>query len=292
MQGKIVKGIAGFYYVHVVESGVYECKAKGVFRKDGLNPLVGDNVEMEVTHEKDMEGNIMKILPRKNELVRPAVANIDQVLVVFAVTKPKPHFNLLDRFLVMMEAKEIPVVLCFNKADIAKDPEIAALKNIYEECGYPLLFTSAKEEENIDGLEECLRGKTTAIAGPSGVGKSSLINLLQDEVKMETGSISRKIERGKHTTRHSELIMLGKDSYIMDTPGFSSLYVDDIGKEELKYCFPEFAPYEGKCRFNGCGHIHEPGCAVKQAVEEGKIHRVRYDDYAMMYRELQERKRY
>lgn len=292
MQGKIIKGIAGFYYVHVVESGVYECKAKGVFRKDGLKPLVGDNVEMEVTHEKDMEGNIMKILPRKNELVRPAVANIDQALVVFAVTKPKPHFNLLDRFLVMMEAKEIPVVLCFNKADIAKDPEIAALKNIYEECGYPLLFTSAKEEENIDGLEECLRGKTTAIAGPSGVGKSSLINLLQDEVKMETGSISRKIERGKHTTRHSELIMLGKDSYIMDTPGFSSLYVDDIGKEELKYCFPEFAPYEGKCRFNGCGHIHEPGCAVKQAVEEGKIHRVRYDDYAMMYRELQERKRY
>ena len=292
MQGKIIKGIAGFYYVHVVESGVYECKAKGVFRKDGLKPLVGDNVEMEVTHEKDMEGNIMKILPRKNELVRPAVANIDQALVVFAVTKPKPHFNLLDRFLVMMEAKEIPVVLCFNKADIAKDPEIAALKNIYEECGYPLLFTSAKEEENIDGLEECLRGKTTAIAGPSGVGKSSLINLLQDEVKMETGSISRKIERGKHTTRHSELIMLGKDSYIMDTPGFSSLYVDDIGKEELKYCFPEFAPYEGKCRFNGCGHIHEPGCAVKQAVEEGKIHRVRYDDYAMMYREMQERKRY
>ena len=292
MQGKIIKGIAGFYYVHVVESGVYECKAKGVFRKDGLKPLVGDNVEMEATHEKDMEGNIMKILPRKNELVRPAVANIDQALVVFAVTKPKPHFNLLDRFLVMMEAKEIPVVLCFNKADIAKDPEIAALKNIYEECGYPLLFTSAKEEENIDGLEECLRGKTTAIAGPSGVGKSSLINLLQDEVKMETGSISRKIERGKHTTRHSELIMLGKDSYIMDTPGFSSLYVDDIGKEELKYCFPEFAPYEGKCRFNGCGHIHEPGCAVKQAVEEGKIHRVRYDDYAMMYRELQERKRY
>ncbi len=292
MQGKIIKGIAGFYYVHVVESGVYECKAKGVFRKDGLKPLVGDNVEMEVTHEKDMEGNIMKILPRKNELVRPAVANIDQALVVFAVTKPKPHFNLLDRFLVMMEAKEIPVVLCFNKADIAKDPEIAALKNIYEECGYPLLFTSAKEEKNMDGLEEGLRGKTTAIAGPSGVGKSSLINLLQDEVKMETGSISRKIERGKHTTRHSELIMLGKDSYIMDTPGFSSLYVDDIGKEELKYCFPEFAPYEGKCRFNGCGHIHEPGCAVKQAVEEGKIHRVRYDDYAMMYRELQERKRY
>ena len=228
MQGKIMKGIAGFYYVHVVGSGVYECKAKGIFRKDGVKPLVGDNVEMEITHEKDMEGNIIRVLPRKNELVRPAVANIDQALVVFAVTKPKPHFNLLDRFLVMMETKGIPAVLCFNKADIAADPEIAGLKEVYESCGYPLLFTSAKEEENIDRLKELLRGKTTAIAGPSGVGKSSLINLLQSGVKMETGSISRKIERGKHTTRHSELIMLGERSYIMDTPGFSSLYVGDM----------------------------------------------------------------
>ena len=292
MQGKIIKGIAGFYYVHVVESGVYECKAKGIFRKDGVKPLVGDDVEMEVTHEKDMEGNIMRILPRKNELVRPAVANIDQALVVFAVTKPKPHFNLLDRFLVMMETKEIPAILCFNKADIAGDAEIAGLKAVYENCGYPLIFTSAKKEENIDRLKELLQGKTTAAAGPSGVGKSSLINRLQSGVKMETGSISRKIERGKHTTRHSELIMLGDESYIMDTPGFSSLYAGNMEKEDLKYCFPEFAPYEGKCRFNGCGHIHEPGCAVKQAADEGKIHRIRYEDYVMMYRELQERKRY
>lgn len=292
MQGKIMKGIAGFYYVHVAGSGVYECKAKGIFRKDGLKPLVGDNVEMEITHEKDMEGNIMRILPRKNELVRPAVANIDQALVVFAVTKPKPHFNLLDRFLVMMEMKQIPAVLCFNKADIAENPDIAGLKEVYEKCGCTILFTSAKKEENIDRLKAVLRGKTTAVAGPSGVGKSSLINLLQSGVKMETGSISRKIERGKHTTRHSELIMLGEDSYIMDTPGFSSLYVNNMEKEDLKYCFPEFAPYEGQCRFSGCGHIHEPGCAVKQAVEEGKIHKIRYEDYVMLYRELQERKRY
>ena len=292
MQGKIIKGIAGFYYVHVAGSGVYECKAKGIFRKDGVKPLVGDDVEMEVTHEKDMEGNIMRILPRKNELVRPAVANIDQALVVFAVTKPKPHFNLLDRFLVMMETKEIPAILCFNKTDIAGDAEIAGLMAVYENCGYPLIFTSAKKEENIDRLKELLQGKTTAVAGPSGVGKSSLINRLQSGVKMETGSISRKIERGKHTTRHSELIMLGDESYIMDTPGFSSLYAGNMEKEDLKYCFPEFAPYEGKCRFNGCGHIHEPGCAVKQAADEGKIHRIRYEDYVMMYRELQERKRY
>ena len=209
MQGKIVKGIAGFYYVHVVESGVYECKAKGIFRNDGIRPLVGDNVEIEILDEKDMEGSIRDILPRKNELVRPAVANIDQALVVFAVTKPKPHFNLLDRFLVMMESKEIPAVLCFNKTDIGNDPDIAELKEIYESCGYPLIFTSAKEEENIGALREILKGKTTAVAGPSGVGKSSLINLLQSDVKMETGGISRKIGRGKHTTRHSELLVTG-----------------------------------------------------------------------------------
>ena len=292
MQGKIVKGIAGFYYVHVVGSGVYECKAKGVFRKEKIKPLVGDNVEIEVLDEKDMEGNITEILPRKNDLIRPAVANIDQALVVFAVTQPDPHFNLLDRFLVMMERKEIPTVLCFNKTDIAESPLITELKQIYSGCGYPVLFTSAKEEENIEKLKELLKGKTTAIAGPSGVGKSSLINLLQSRVKMETGSISRKIARGKHTTRHSELLVLGKDSYIMDTPGFSSLYVNDFEKEELKYYFPEFDPYEGQCRFNGCDHIHEPGCAVKEAVEEGKIHRVRYQDYTEMYRELQERRKY
>ena len=292
MQGKIIRGIAGFYYVHVVESGVYECKAKGIFRKDGIKPLVGDDVEIEILDEKDMEGNIMQILPRRNDLIRPAVANIDQALVVFAAAKPKPHFQLLDRFLVMMESKEIPAILCFNKSDIVDDAEIASLKEIYENCGYPLLFTSAKEETNIDELKELLRGKTTAIAGPSGVGKSSLINQLQSGVKMETGSISRKIERGKHTTRHSELIVLEEGSYIMDTPGFSSLYVGDIEKEELKYCFPEFSAYEGKCRFNGCSHTHEPGCAVQEAVEEGKIHRMRYEDYTFLYRELQEKKRY
>ena len=292
MQGKIIKGIAGFYYVHVVESGVYECKAKGIFRKDGVKPLVGDNVEIEILDEKDMEGNIMLILPRKNELIRPAVANIDQALVVFAVTKPKPHLNLLDRFLVMMESREVPVILCFNKTDIADDPDIAELKEIYEKCGYPLLFTSAKKEEHIQELKHVLQGKTTAIAGPSGVGKSSIINLLQSEVEMETGSISRKIERGRHTTRHSELLVLGDNSYIMDTPGFSSLYISDVDRESLKYCFPEFAPFEGKCRFNGCDHVHEPDCAVKQAVEQGVIHRSRYENYLAIYQEIQERKRY
>ena len=291
MQGKIIKGIAGFYYVHVVEFGVYECKAKGVFRKEKIKPLVGDNVEIEILDESEKKGNIVKILPRQNELIRPAVANIDQALVVFAITKPNPHFNLLDRFLVMMESKEIPVVLCFNKEDIATDPQVKELESIYESCGYPLVFVSAKEERGIENIRELLKGKTTAIAGPSGVGKSSIINILQPEADMETGAISTKIERGKHTTRHSELFAIDENSYIMDTPGFSSLYTNDFDKEELKCYFPEFEQYQGGCRFQGCNHISEPGCLVKEALEEGKVHPVRYEDYCEMYRELEQKEK-
>ena len=292
MQGKIIKGIAGFYYVHVVESGLYECKAKGIFRKEKMKPLVGDVVEIDILDETEKKGNITEIIERKNELIRPAVANIDQALVVFAVTKPKPHFNLLDRFLIMMESKDIPVVLCFNKKDIATEPEIQELKDIYEKCGYQIVFTSALEEENTEELKALFHGKTTAIAGPSGVGKSSLINIFQPDANMATGSISEKIERGKHTTRHSELIWIEDNTYIMDTPGFSSLYTNEFEKEELKYYFTEFSDYEGQCRFLGCDHIHEPGCAVKQALDEGKIHPVRYANYLEMYNELKGKRRY
>ena len=292
MQGKIIKGIAGFYYVHVVEFGVYECKAKGVFRKEKIKPLVGDNVEIEILDESEKKGNIVKILPRQNELIRPAVANIDQALVVFAITKPNPHFNLLDRFLVMMESKEIPVVLCFNKEDIATDPQVKELESIYESCGYPLVFVSAKEERGIETIRELLKGKTTAIAGPSGVGKSSIINILQPEADMETGAISTKIERGKHTTRHSELFCLDTDTYLMDTPGFSSMFVEDMEPQELKEYFPEFAPFEDECKFLGCVHIGEKICGVKQAVEQGKISKSRYENYRLFYQELKEKRRY
>lgn len=192
MQGKIIKGIAGFYYVHVVEFGVYECKAKGVFRKEKIKPLVGDNVEIEILDESEKKGNIVKILPRQNELIRPAVANIDQALVVFAITKPNPHFNLLDRFLVMMESKEIPVVLCFNKEDIATDPQVKELESIYESCGYPLVFVSAKEERGIENIRELLKGKTTAIAGPSGVGNlRSLIFCSRRQIWRQGQSVRR-----------------------------------------------------------------------------------------------------
>ena len=292
MQGKIVKGIAGFYYIHVVESGVYECKAKGIFRKEKIKPLVGDNVKIEIIDENEKTGNITEILPRKNELIRPAVANIDQALVVFAVTRPSPHCSLLDRFLVMMESKHIPVILCFNKEDIADDFQIKALEKIYSGCGYPCIFTSALEQRNIEQVKALLTGKTTAIAGPSGVGKSSMINVLQPEANMETGDISQKIERGKHTTRHSELFLIDADSYIMDTPGFSSLYMSDFEKEDLQYFFPEFEEFEGTCRFDGCSHTHEPDCAVKNAVSDGKIASVRYDSYKKIYEELKDKRRY
>ena len=292
MQGKIIKGIAGFYYVDVAESGVYECKAKGAFRNQKVKPLVGDNVRLEVLDEEQKKGNIEEILPRKNELIRPAVANIDQALVIFAAAKPKPNFNLLDRFLLLMQYQKVPAVVCFNKQDMVDAEELQLLKNTYESAGYQVIFTSAAKEEGIQAVRDLLKGKTTTVAGPSGVGKSSLINLLSPEAEMETGDISRKIERGKHTTRHSELFALDENTFICDTPGFSSIYLPEMEKEELGIYFPEIAEYEPFCRFQGCAHIHEPGCGVKEALEEKKISPIRYDNYKLLYEELKDKRRY
>lgn len=292
MRGKIVKGIAGFYYVHTPDNQVYECKAKGIFRKDKLKPLVGDNVEMKVLDDEKKIGNIEEILERKNQLVRPAVSNIDQALVIFAAAKPEPNLNLLDRFLISMEKQQIETVVCFNKMDEASEEMIEKLSHIYSGCGYQVLFTSALLDKGVDGIRKLLQNKTTVLAGPSGVGKSSLINRLQPEANMETGSISEKIQRGKHTTRHSELFCIEGTSYIMDTPGFSSLYIDNMEKEELKDYFSEFHQYEEQCRFIGCVHINEPDCGVKQALEEKKISPVRYENYVLMYQELKDKKKY
>jgi len=292
MQGKIIKGIAGFYYVYTEEYGVLECKAKGIFRKDNIKPLVGDNVEVELLSEDELTGNITTILPRANQLIRPAVANIDQALVIFSITHPEPNLNLLDRFLLMMETQELPVIICFSKQDIASDEQQAQLQRIYENTGYKLMFISAKEEQGVEAIMSVLKGRTTTVAGPSGVGKSTLINCICPEALMETGDISRKIERGKHTTRHSELFHVCKDTFIMDTPGFSSLGIFDLEKEELKDFYPEFTEIETDCRFRGCVHMEEPDCAVKAAVEQGRISNERYENYRLLYDELKNKKKY
>ena len=291
MQGKIIKGIAGFYYVHVPGEGIYSCKAKGIFRKENIKPLVGDNVAIEITDAKDFEGNIMQIFPRKSELVRPAVANIDQAMLIFAMAKPEPNFNLLDRFLILMKQQGLDCILCFNKKDLSDIQTMQRIQKIYENSGSRIIFVSAMDKDGIEQMKELLCGRTTSLAGPSGVGKSSIVNCLQKDKQMETGAISEKIERGKHTTRHSELIMVSDDTYIMDTPGFSSLSLFDISKEELQSYYPEFAPFENQCKFMTCTHIHEPVCGIRTALEAEKVSKIRYDNYTAFYEELKEKER-
>lgn len=287
MQGKIIKGIAGFYYVDS-NAGVYQCKAKGIFRNKSIKPLVGDNVEFEITHEEDREGNITEILERDNELIRPAVANIDQAMIVFALKAPNPNTNLLDKLLVCMEYQNIETIICFNKTDIADKDFAEELANTYRNAGYKVLFTSATENEGVEEVKKALKGKSTVFAGPSGVGKSSMLNAIKEDAVMETGDISEKIGRGKHTTRHSEIFKTDKDTYVFDTPGFGSLFIPGMTKEKLEDCFPEFSLYTNECRFIGCAHLNEPDCAVKAALEEGKIAISRYESYKAFYEELKE----
>lgn len=292
MQGKIIKGIAGFYYVHVENMGTYECKAKGIFRNKSIKPLVGDNVEIDIIDDKGKKGNISQILKRENSLIRPAVANVEQAMIVFALTNPEPNLNLLDRFLVMMEFQNIDTIICFNKTDLGDEEFANKLVQIYSAAGYRIVFTSTTQNENIDTIAELLEGKTTVLAGPSGVGKSSMLNALAYEEKMETGTVSEKIGRGRHTTRHSEIFPIGHSTYVIDTPGFTSLDVPGMDETVLEECMPEFHEYLGKCKYTGCAHINEPACAIKDALEHKLISRERYDNYGAFYHELKNRRRY
>ncbi len=291
MQGTIIKGVGGFYYVDIPGQGLYECRAKGSFRNENKKPLPGDRVVIQVLDEANQLGNLIEIKKRKNELIRPAVANVDQALIEFAAAQPNPNLNLLDRFLLLMNRQQIPTILCFNKTDLADDSIMERLKTAYRNCGSPVLFISTYTGEGIPEVRNLIAGKTTVFAGPSGVGKSSLLNRLLPEANAKTGAVSEKIKRGKHTTRHTELMKAGEAAYLIDTPGFSTLYVDSIGAEELKLYMPEFYPYDGTCRFQGCSHTHEPDCRVKEAVEAGTISSIRYENYVTIYEELQRKEK-
>lgn len=290
MEGRIIKAIAGFYYVHNGEEA-YECRARGIFRNKGIKPLVGDIVEIEVLSDEDKKGNLIEIKERKSFLIRPAVANPDQALIVFAGAKPAPNLNLLDKFLTMMEIKRIPVAIAISKSDLADEAKLTELREIYSPH-YKVIEISVKEELGLGEVKDYLRGKFTVLAGPSGVGKSTLTNYLAPEANMETGEISRKIERGKQTTRHAELFYIGDGGYICDTPGFGSLELFDVDKKELKDYFPDFLDYVKDCKFNGCIHIGERDCGVKTALSEGKISESRYKNYKLIYEELSNKRGY
>ncbi len=299
MKGRIIKGVGGFYYIHLHDNRVFECKAKGVFRNQGIKPSVGDDVEIDVIDDAALQGNIVDILPRKNKLVRPAVSNVDQAVIIFALSNPEPNYNLLDRFLIMMEQQGVETIICLNKADIADSDEAARIKEIYEACGYKVFVTSTCMPQNdtddksgIEGLRESIKGRTTVFAGPSGVGKSSLLNVMQPDAQAKTGAVSDRIKRGKHTTRHSELMYVCEDTFIMDTPGFSSLNVEHVEPDALKEYYNEFALYSGACRFHGCLHINEPDCGVKRALCDRLISSLRYDNYRQIYEELKSKRRW
>ena len=280
MQGLIRKGIGGFYYVDTGDN-VYASKARGLFRKKGQTPLVGDRVEIEVTHEADKEAYITAILPRKNTLIRPPVANLERLFIVAALHNPPPSTLMIDKMIAICEKKGIDPVVVLNKADLGED---RALREIYQRAGFEVVTTSAAQNSGLDELRRLIKGKLCAFAGHSGVGKSSLLNLLAPQALAQVGGLSARLERGRHTTRHVEIFTCA-GVYLADTPGFGDISIErfePVYKEELFDCFREFAPCFGKCRFSGCLHDKEPGCAVKQAVEEGRIAPSRYESYRSM----------
>ena len=278
-EGRILRSLSGFYDVQTQE-GLITCRARGILRREGNSPLTGDLVELTVEKGKGM---VEKILPRKNHFIRPAVANVDALVIFAANVNPVTEPFLIDRVAAIAGDQNVQAVLCVNKCDL--DPAMDLVR-IYEHAGFPVICTSAETGEGVEDLRALLEGKLTAFTGNSGVGKSSILNRLAPELQLETGEVSEKLGRGRHTTRHVELYRLGENTYVADTPGFSSFDTDQmelILKENLQYAFPDFGSYLGKCRFDDCSHRREPDCAVRAAVEAGEIERSRYESYLKLY---------
>ena len=290
IKGMIIKGIGGFYYIKT-DHTTYECKARGRFRKERVTPLVGDRVMISIQSGTE-NGVIEEILPRTTELVRPPVANVNQAIIVIAVNKPEPNLCLLDRFLATIEKEGLPIIICINKVDLDTNHNFDRISSIYLNAGYDVIHTSTKKNIGIDILRAKLKDKITVFAGPSGVGKSSLLNAIQSSLSLKTGEISMKNSRGKHTTRHVELMELDYGGWVVDTPGFSSLDMDSCTEEELQYCFKEFEALIGGCKFQGCMHLNEPNCVIKSEIEKGRISQSRYISYIQLLEEIQKNRRY
>ena len=291
LEGIIIKGIGGFYYIDT-DKGVYECRARGIFRKDKITPLVGDHVKMSIVDEENKKGVLEEIEKRDTELVRPPIANVNKAIIVFAIKNPNPNLSLLDRFIVLAEREYLEIVIVLTKSDLATDEELEKLKNIYEVSGYKVIPVSNNKELNIDKVKAELKGNIVVFAGPSGVGKSTLLNNIDSKFQLQTGEVSDKIKRGKHTTRHAELLKLECGGMVADTPGFSSLTLDDIEENELKDYFIEFENFSDECKFGGrCMHENEPSCGVKNAVKENKISKERYESYLQLLNEKRQGKR-
>lgn len=288
MTGLITKGIGGFYYV-LTDEGMIEAKGRGIFKKDGITLAVGDMVELEKTEEG--KGVITGIRPRKNKFIRPPIVNVDTFIVVFAPVRPRPNYMLIDKFLIMAERNGIEPILCLNKCDLASAEEIRSICELYEKV-YPILTVSCETGEGLADLQALVAGKKAALAGPSGVGKSTILNHLHPAANMQTGEVSEKTSRGKHTTRHVEIFQMEGGGMIYDTPGFTSFEILDAEEEDLADFYPEMERLKGKCRYDNCRHLSEPDCAVRRAVEESMIHPKRYASYVANLKEIRNRKRY
>lgn len=288
MKGIIIKGIAGFYYVKT-EDRVYQCKARGIFKKDGITPHVGDEVIILPLDEK--EAVVNEILTRKNCFIRPPIANVDCFVIVTAAAKPQPNPDIIDKFLVMAEKNHTDIIVCINKIDLVSEEEWKSIERIYKDI-YPVVCICGATGDGIQTLVQVMGPRKCALAGPSGTGKSTILNRLQTRFLVETGDISAKTKRGKHTTRHVELFETDSGALVFDTPGFTSFDILDADAEELHFLYPEMVPFIGSCKYDDCRHVKEPDCRIREAVEEGNIHESRYQSYLSQYKEIQEKKKY